>query len=220
MAKPNKRKAKKKKFGKFTRFKFLKKKGLRKFAPPRIRKWLQNKGHMKITDIAVGRAPVQSYISNTLNFLTAGRFKKSLQELDYEDVFHLFLYITLDNGFTYKIEKNEVVSLKKIKKYKVREGDLSIDMSEVNGELTLSEFMKNGEEFQGIDFWNYSPKNNNCQRFVFSLLSGNGMMTEDRKDYIVQDAKAIFRNNPKFITKLSQGLTDVAGFFDVVFKGV
>lgn len=83
--------------------------------PPDVRRWLEKYGEEKITHIAVCRKPVQSYIRTALNIISLGKFNKNLKLLNYDDIFHLYLYITV-GGKQFLIEKNQVVQFMEITK--------------------------------------------------------------------------------------------------------
>ncbi len=81
--------------------------------------------------------------------------------------------------------------------------------------------MKRGEAHQGKGFWSYNSVDNNCQNFAASLLVGNGFIRKNDKTFIFikQDSEEIFRNNPKFLSKVGLVFTDIAGVLDVIKEG-
>lgn len=190
----------------------------RKNAPPKIRKWISNNKNKEISKIVVCRKPVQSSIKNIINIITLGKFNKSLKGLHYDDIFHLYLYITIDN-ITWRIEKNAVVTVIKDKQ-DLNEDCMSIDINMGREMIELGVFMKNGEKEQD-NFWSYDPKSNNCQNFATSLLVGNKFIKKLDKTYkfIKQDTEAIFRNNPRYLAKFGKTITDIAAVFDVLKEG-
>jgi len=184
----------------------------RKTAPPKIKKWIKKNKNKFISRLVVCRKPLQEGVKKVLNFLSLGKFNKSLSKLNYDDVFHLYLYITIGNK-TWRIEKNEVVTVVEDNKDK---GEDCITIKMFGKRKRLGEFMANGEKHQKA-FWSYHPKSNNCQDFVTSLLAGNGLNKE--QGFIKQDAEAIFKNNPKYLSKFAIAITDVAGAFDFILNG-
>ena len=222
----------------------------RKGPPPKIRKWIEQNRNKHITKIVVCRKPVQKAVRNLLNIVSLGKFDKSLKGLNYENIFHLYIYITIGNK-TWRIEKNEVVDLTEDNR------DINEDCMNINLEgktitkrerikprvqrglffssgpkfkttitriprkkITLERFMKNGENFQN-NFWDYVPKDNNCQVFAISLLLGNGLIKRFDKTYkfVKQDSEAIFRNNPRYLAKVGKTFTDIAAVFDALKEG-
>ena len=186
-------------------------------APPKIRKWIKNNSNRQIKKIVVCRKPINAVFRKLSNIITLGKFDKSLKGLHYDDLFHLYLYITLGNT-TWRIEKNEVVTVE------IDNRDIKEDCMDINMErrrIKLGDFMKKGEKHQGKDFWSYNSVNNNCQNFAVSLLVGNGLIkTNDQIfKFIKQDSEEVFRRNPKFLAKVGLVFTDLAGIFDLIKEG-
>ena len=219
---------------------------LRKNAPPKVRTWIETNSHKFISKITVCRKPIQSAIRNVANIITLGKFNKNLKGLNYDDIFHLYLYITIGN-ITYRIEKNEVVDLK-IDRPNTGEDCREIDLrgtiveeEEVKPSfevflktgkqtkitkvvmrirITLKEFMNNGEKYQN-EFWSYNSKGNNCQNFAESLLLGNKLIPPfgETHRFIKQDSIAIFKGNPAWLEKFGNIATDLAGLFSLIKEG-
>ena len=182
----------------------------RKGAPPKIKKWIEENKNKNIGKIVVCRKPVQGAIKGVLNFVSKGKFNKSLKGLRYEDIFHLYLYITVGNK-TWRIEKNAVVELT-VDNRSIKENCMEIDLSgktikekvrrkpkyqhglffanPIRTEtkttyvpakwIKLGVFMKEGEKYQK-NFWSYNAAGNNCQNFVESLLVGNKLIKKNTK---------------------------------------
>ena len=192
------------------------KKGPRKDAPPKIKKWIRRNNHHHIRSIVVCRKPIQSTVKKMLNVISIGNFSKGLKELPYEDVFHLYLYINV-GGKWKKIEKNEVVVVLDDEPDDAEE----CVRIEINKGLTLQQLFDNSEYYQESKFWNYHPKRNNCQTFASSILIGNGLIEsgDETHKFVKQDAFAIYKSSPKFLGKLSKMITDLAGTVDRVKEG-
>ncbi len=183
-------------------------------APPKIKKWIKKNENEIIENIVVCRKPVNKAVQKLINIITLGKYDKSLKGLHYDDVFHLYLYITI-NGQSWRIEKNEVVSLMKDNRFT---GEECIDLNEKKHKL--GNFMKAGEKYQK-DFWSYDARKNNCQDFASSLLLGNKIIRKNSHThkFIKQDAEAIFKNNPSYLDKFGKVVTDLAGIFDIIKAG-
>jgi len=152
-------------------------------------------------------------VKKVLNLITFGDFNKSLKKMNYDDIFHLYLYITIGSK-TWRIEKNAVVSVVEDKQDK-NEDCITI---KIPNNLKLGRFMANGEKHQK-KFWSYHPKTNNCQDFAISLLDGNGIGSKIYTGFIKQDSKAIFNKNPRYLTGFGGTITDIAGVFDFILSG-
>ena len=67
-----------------------------------------------IKSIVVGRNPVQSLVTKALNFLSLGKLEEEIKNMNYDDLYHLFMLVGLDDGSTFLVEKNSVVNMKKV----------------------------------------------------------------------------------------------------------
>jgi hypothetical protein len=182
--------------------------------PPKIKKWVKKYENEIIENIVICRHPVNGAVMKLINIISIGKFDKSLKGLHYDDLFHLYMYITI-KGKTWRLEKNEVVTLT-LDNRQAKEDCLDLDEKRIK----LGDYMKTGEKYQK-DFWNYNARNNNCQDFAISLLVGNKIIKKNSRVYkfVKQDAEEIFRNNPEYLTRFGKKVTDIAGIFDILKNG-
>tara|TARA_R110000803_G_scaffold192623_1_gene255506 strand:+ start:61 stop:702 length:642 start_codon:yes stop_codon:yes gene_type:complete len=183
-------------------------------APPNIKSWVSKYEYNTIDNITVCRTPVKGAFQKFFNIITLGKYDASLKGLHYNDLFHLYLYITIGND-TWKLEKNDVVTLTKTSK---ATGEDCIDLKSTK--IKLGDFMKKGESYQ-TDFWNYNARTNNCQNFAVSLLVSNKIIKKNSKTYkfIKQDAEEVFKRNPKYFEDVVVTITDLGGIFDLIKNG-
>ena len=114
--------------------------------PQNVKNALSKIGNNKITNARVGRTPVQAVIQGAL---------KVVANVPYDDLFHLFIELTLDNGQKWILEKIERINL-------VKE-----DRSKKQGAEFTSSFPVNktvNELFQ-------NTKNRMGDRFLLSTIS-------------------------------------------------
>ena len=162
----------------------------------------------QITKIEVNREPVQSFVQKFLNIITLGGYERAKKNLHYDDIFHLYCIIHLADGTKLKLEKNEKINLQRAPTYKLERDDTFIT---IDKKLTLDSLFKNTiKKVGGYQFYVYSADQNNCQRFLADILESNGLMNEPLKKFILQDAKAIFEQNPSYLRAISQFSTDTA----------
>jgi hypothetical protein len=193
------------------------KNGIRTGESPKVRKMLEMYGDGVITNIQICRSPIQSYIEKFANFVTGNKWNESKAKYGYDKFYHLYTIITLNkNGQLTNIrtDKNHVVEM-----------SLNLGKAEdiqpvsINKQLTLKKLFDNGVNYQGKnDFFRYSAENNNCQKYIMSLLEGSQLMTPNLKSWIYQDATKLFEEHST-LKKVTQGITDVANIGDVVLNG-
>jgi len=72
--------------------------------PPNVKEALRKIGNLQITSARCGRTPVQSVIQGALRMVA---------NVPYDDLFHLFIELTLSNGQKWVLEKIERIHLVK-----------------------------------------------------------------------------------------------------------
>ena len=72
---------------------------------PNVKNFLKKFGDVKIASIRICRKPIVSRIRTFGNIVTLGQLNKRVKELGYDEIFHLFSVIKLQNGMNIKLEK-------------------------------------------------------------------------------------------------------------------
>ena len=137
--------------------------------------------------------------------------------LPYDKLFHLFLYLTLNDGTKILFEKNATINSAVNPPLPPNTETLLITIP--NNTTTLSSFLQNGQNKMGGSYFVYDPHYNNCQDYIIGLLSGNGWGTPSDYKWIKQDVGALFSNN-KYLNTAAKSVTNFGGVVDRVFKGV
>jgi hypothetical protein len=193
----------------------LRKEGL---LPPAVRTWLEQNGQKKVTSMTISRAPIEKYVEIMLNAITLGKFSQAIKKLGYDRAMHLFLQFDLEDGSRWKIEKNEVIMLTKYNGPAKNQEDMPV--SNYQGNLNMADILENTRKQMGdANFSNYSAFERNCQDFILNILSANGLITEESRKFIMQDAQKIFQNLPGYTKGVSKSLTDLAARFNRFMKG-
>jgi hypothetical protein len=175
--------------------------------PQNVKTALSKIGNNKITSARVGRTPVQAVIQGAL---------KVVANVPYDDLFHLFIELTLDNGQKWILEKIERINLVKEDRSKKAGAEFTSSFS-VN--KTMNELFQNTKNKMGDKFLPYQSASNNCQYFLMGVLDGNGLNNSERTSFIKQDTKAIFEKNPA-LRKFANTLTDIGGYGNAIIGEV
>jgi hypothetical protein len=143
----------------------------RTHAPPAVRKWLSENGSQRIKRMWLIDEPIQGPLRALLQSLSFGRlYKKGIP-------LHRAVAIELENGETYRLEKNHVVQIKKwdiAKKY----NDEYYEKVNVSSNRTVADMIDGATKHQAAsdphrgDIWHYDPQFNNCQIFADDLVRG------------------------------------------------
>ena len=175
--------------------------------PPSVKTALNKIGNNKITSARVGRTPVQAIIQGAL---------KTVANVPYDDLFHLFIELTLDNGQKWILEKIERINLVKEDRSKKQGAEFTSSFP-VN--KTVNELFQNTRNKMGDKFLPYQSASNNCQYFIMGVLDGNGLNNSERTAFVKQDTKAIFEKNPA-LRKFANTLTDIGGYGNATLQEI
>ena len=175
--------------------------------PQNVKTALNKIGSNKIISARVGRTPVQAIIQGAL---------KTVANVPYDDLFHLFIELTLDNGQKWVLEKIERINLVKEDRTKKQGAEFTSSFP-VN--KSVDELFQNTKNRMGDKFLPYQSASNNCQYFIMGVLDGNGLNNSERTSFVKQDTKAIFEKNPA-LRKFANTLTDIGGYGNAIIGEV
>lgn len=155
--------------------------------PPKSRKLLEQVGNEPITSMRVERAPILEWF----NTITFGEFKRQLNKLHYDNVFHLSLVL----NEKYRLEKSYVLNFEP---YQERPKTQSMDVSlPMDFSKTIQEVIDTTKKEMGpYRFSHYDVVTENCQKFVEAVLSSNGLLTPPLKQFVSQDVSSVIASYP------------------------
>lgn len=184
--------------------------------PKEVKDFLEKYGNYKITAMKVCRDPLNSKIIQVADLATKGQFSLNAKQLNYDDIFHLYLKIQIvspDNQ-TYNalLERNQRVNISISNKEPSKDGKcLSINLNQY---LDLNNFvMKNIDK----NIWVYDAFKNNCQDYVINRLSNSGLLSSEVETFVKQDVEQLLPN--KLLQNITKGATNVANIFENIWKG-
>jgi hypothetical protein len=173
--------------------------------PQNVRNALNKIGDKQIISARCGRTPVQAVIQGAL---------KLVADVPYDELFHLFVELTLDNDQKWILEKIERINLVKEDRSKKQGAEFTSSFP-VN--KTVNELFENTRNKMGDKFLPYQSASNNCQFFIMAVLDANGLNNSERTAFVKQDTKAIFKNNP-VLRKFANTLTDIGGYANAIMQ--
>lgn len=173
--------------------------------PGQVDRLLKLHGDAKISKITILRKPIQSGVKKFINLVTRGSFEAAQKEMGYDEIFHLYVNFTLDNGKTVGIEKNARVNTK-LNGFPLT-GITPANMIEISGKnIPLRQFIEAGEKSQGVNFYRYNATSYNCQQFINSMMNANGIT--GTKEFTMQNASKLI--NSSGLSKGAKIVTDIA----------
>lgn len=183
--------------------------------PLAVKNLLTQYGDQGISKIDVCRQPIIGIFKEGLDKLTGGDLSKVVKEKGYDNVFHLYCIITLDNGTRIRLDKNQRVTIQ------VNPGSLNSEAVCKSVTLpqkeTLETLIDKGEKLgnQIGSFYRYSAWDNNCQKFIKALLNASGVTSLD--GFIMQDAGEFLK--PGLLRNITGVVTDTAALADYAYHG-
>jgi hypothetical protein len=178
----------------------------------RLNKFLEKHSNNEVTSVQIGKKPIISAVSKALNILSLGGYNKAKKSLGYDDVYHNYLIVGLNDGHFYKIEKNH-----QIEETKARQADFKNKMYNVeipkDKKLSIKSMIDNASK-DDPNFYKYSGLKKNCQDFTKSMIEKNGLIAEDPKILDNQRVDILLAGIPRPFSNIPQFVTDIAGAAD------
>jgi hypothetical protein len=198
---------------------------IRKGPSPEVRKNLASYGGIKIIDVSVCRRPLEKLLTMIAKALTLGKIEEHLKKYGYDNLYHLFLLLKMENGITLLVDKQEVVNAKVVPDNYYEQGQ-ECKKLKVNDSITLNQLFEGGykifdNEHKGENFWLYDAFTNNCQIFVNALLKGTSgkiSYSEEDKKYVMQNVGMVIKKTD-LISKVASVLTDLGALKNRIIYG-
>lgn len=187
---------------------------LRTHASPSVRSFLQTHGNKKVIRVIVGRTPIVSAVQKVVNWLPA-QFRNS-PKLQYDKFFHLYLIVTLEDGHTYRMEKEHVVVIRPYSSVPAQEQRMTAGSPNV----PLDTFWSRGEKSAPSpqSYYVYESVTQNCQYYCKWMLRGNGLLNSGLEKFIMQDVQHALDKYGIF-RRIAKVATDTANRIDTFVNG-
>ncbi len=183
---------------------------------PYVRDIIKKYGEVSISRVIISRHPIREAITKLLNYLSLGKFGKRMERKGYDELFHLRLLITLSNGKTLAIEKNEKIHIEIDTKNK--EGTEFNEVVDIPDDLTLDKMLEGAKSIQGDNFHKYSAHSNNCQDFVMAILKGSNIGSSDDYSFVKQNTEQLFEKYD-YLKNIADYTTDTIGRLNEIIYG-
>lgn len=169
----------------------------RKRLSPKSRKTLKKYGDNFVVDIQVNRTPIQNeaVFNKLLNLLSNGGWDMVKTKMGYDNLFHLYLLLRLDNDVLIRLEKNTTVEITEFK----NNNSNNVESKNVNvaKPIKLNTIIERTEQRMGKKkFLDYDATNNNCQVFITNVLQANHLMVPSLNAFINQDVQGLINEMP------------------------
>lgn len=184
-------------------------------------------GNFPIIKLSIYRTPISSVLEGVLNFISLGKWNELKKKYSFDKLFHLALVATvkLPTGGEKNIiiEKNEVVnvstSYQTSKDTEIMDIQLPGNISyTVYGMLDRTKNSVGNRKFFAYDAFNRGQATN-CQGFLYIVLSSNGLMKPQYKNFLFQDLTEILKGLPSYVSKIAKMATDAGAVVNKITGG-
>ncbi len=185
---------------------------------PTTKRFLDENGNKMVQTITLCKSPVQGFVGTALDLITAGRMSELMKQFGYDEMFHVYALLHMQNGETFFLEKNQTILAG------VATGEYLTPKESIESPafepMELNDMIEKTRALMGPEnFFDYKGYSTNCQDFLLNFLKANGLDSQVTHDFLFQDAKAIFDNLPDFYKTIVKAATDIAGIWDFAKGG-
>lgn len=184
---------------------------------PSQKRIIEKYGNDTVVDIKIGRTPLPTLLTSSLNILTLGAFQKILQQSSYDKLYHLFCIVLLDSGVQILVEKNQGINIKTVGKYDPKHTEY-VQSTYIPSGLTFKELLDNGQRVLGNKYFPYDATKSNCQDYIIGLLKGSSILNSKLQSFVKQDVASLFKDYQNTL-KVVKGITDIGSAVDTIQKG-
>ena len=195
--------------------------GVRDDYQPYVRKLLDEIKGNKIIKLVVIREPIKEAVNMLVNVITVNKVNEFKKDVGVDDLFHLYMIATLDNGKLIRIEKNAEIDIKEVNSIP-NVNQLNMLNIVIPSNLSVNELLNNTREKIGDRlFFDYDGIKNNCQDFLYNILYMNGFEASNptMKSFIKQDLVKLSKNLSQTSKKIMNTLTNLGKRAQIIIGG-
>jgi len=183
---------------------------------------INNNSNNIIKNIYIYRKPIQNIIKQSLNVLSFGKFLNNLKKSPYDDIYHLYMVLILDNNNIILLEKNERINIKLLKKIELFKLELNKNNEKleilINNDIKLIDLLNNTYKNMGNNFFIYNSSSYNCQNFVLNILKSNNLYDIKYEKFIYQNPVYFF-HKLNYLKNINNTITNIGSKVDLIIKG-
>ena len=195
--------------------------GVRDDYQPYVRKLLDEIKGNKIIKLVVIREPIKEAVNMLVNVITVNKVNEFKKDVGVDDLFHLYMIATLDNGKLIRIEKNAEIDIKEVNSIP-NVNQLNMLNIVITSNLSVNELLNNTRQKIGDRlFFDYDGIKNNCQDFLYNILYMNGFEASNptMKSFIKQDLVKLSKNLSQTSKKIMNTLTNLGKRAQIIIGG-
>ena len=189
---------------------------------PLIQKLLTQYGDKQITGITIIREPIKQYVNILTNIITLGEIDKYKNTYNINELFHLYMIVSLNDGSFIRVEKNEEIDIEKVNSMPQLDPKFVYVCKLPSNNLTLNILLNKTLNTIGqARYFKYDALTNNCQNYLYNILSTNGFnsINPDMKQFIIQDLTQLANKLGDTSKDIMNGLTNIKKRINIITGG-
>ena len=189
---------------------------------PAIRKLLNEIKDINVIGITIYREPIKQAVNILANIVSLGEIDKYKDKYNIDDMFHLYAIATLSNNTYIRFEKNEEINIEKVKQLPNLEEKYKFVCKMPNTNTSLPTMLTKTLNTIGQDrFFKYDALNNNCQSFIYNVLSTNNYnrLNPTMKTFVIQDLSELVKSISPTSQKVMNTITDLGKRAQILIGG-
>jgi hypothetical protein len=149
-----------------------------------------------IKAITICRTPLQQLSMSLSEFVSLGKIDQLMKVQNMKIIYHTFIKIETSSGMIYLLQKESDALV--IKQHPTFPSDIEYlpILSSVPFNLILQQVLDNTRNYMGnFKYFNYDLYKNNCQDFIFAVITANGFANKENVAFIKQNTDPLFINS-------------------------
>jgi len=183
--------------------------------PPNVKEIMNKFGGEIIREIVIKRTPVSGLLTGTLNIFSLGKFGERMEK-SFDELFHLFMIVTTQNGIRISMEKQERINMGL--NPPSRPDEEIEQVSNIPSGLSINQLMENARKRMGNQFFRYDSAINNCQDWILNVLQASGIGDQNNYEFVKQDTAQLFVGLPT-LKKVAHTATDLGAIANKTIAG-
>ena len=189
---------------------------------PAIRKLLDEIKDINVIGITIYREPIKQAVNILANIVSLGEIDKYKDKYNIDDMFHLYAIATLSNNTYIRFEKNSEIDIQRVNNLPNLEEKYKFVCKMPNTNTSLPTMLTKTLNTIGQDrFFKYDALNNNCQSFIYNVLSTNNYnrLNPTMKTFVIQDLSELVKSINPTSQKVMNTITDLGKRAQILIGG-
>lgn len=188
---------------------------------------INNSKNNFIIKMFVCKKPINKLIKQSMNILTLNKLNDNLRNSPYDDIYHLYMIIILNDNKRILIEKNERIEIRYLKVNEffnlinvndIKKTNLKTIVITLYNNISFVDLLNNTNLYMGNNYFIYDSSKYNCQNFILNILISNNLYNDIYYNFIYQNP-VYFYHNLKFLSKVNKNITNIAAKVNLLQTG-